>query len=400
MKIFMPALGRVNTQNRDGSEVRTVELIRLWQAEGHQLSFFLPQRQARTFESQGLKGLDYDFCLDSTESESEHLGNVLRIYGGRILRGLRHQFAKDIDVVYIPSDFLVDLLPGLRAAKQNPQARLVICLFLVAPVPWRGYEGHYSGKLKRPSLRGLIYYFTQRWAIRLIKRSGGVCLVLNDQDRGEIIKAGVSPGAVFTVPMGVDVQRFAAIEPTPDTPGFEGIFVGRLHPQKGLPDLIEIWSRVVERNPEARLAIIGGGSEEVKHWLDFELKDRKLAKNVFPLGFVQGDEKVRLIKAAKVFLMPSHYESWGMTAVEAMACGKPVVAYDLPVFKEVFPEAMIKVPYEDFDAFANKVQELLQDANRYQAVVTQSLDFAPRYDWPKVAEYELKLMTGTDQGDR
>jgi len=62
------------------------------------------------------------------------------------------------------------------------------------------------------------------------------------------------------------------------------------------------------------------------------------------LGFRQGAEKVRLLKNAGCFCMPSHYESFGQVAVEAMACGLPVVAYDLAIYDEISPAAWCAAP--------------------------------------------------------
>ena len=395
MKIFMPALGRVNTQNRDGSEVRTTEILKRWLRQGIVVDCLLPKRQVRVFESQGLLGLNYQLLPDPTESESEHLSNVLFLYLTRMLRGLFSSFARDYQVIYGPSDFLVDLLPALACRAKNPQAKLVVCLFLVAPKPWQGYEGHYSGRLKRPSLRGLLYYFTQRLAIGLIRGFGGTFLVLNNQDNRALVEAGCAPQNVKTVPMGVDVSLYQA-PATPPEPQLDGLFIGRLHPQKGLPDLLLVWRAVVDQRPGAKLGIIGGGSEEMKAWLETETRRLGLGENVEYLGFRQGEEKIGWLHQTRCFLMPSHYESWGMTAVEAMAAGLPVVAYDLPVFREIFPQAMVQVPFTDIQAFADKVLQLLGDPALRREVGETSRNFAAQFDWSRVAADELAILTAPE----
>lgn len=173
---------------------------------------------------------------------------------------------------------------------------------------------------------------------------------------------------------------------------YDGIFIGRLHPQKGLPDLVDIWERVVQKRPESKLAIIGGGSKEWSDWLESEIATRGLENNIDFLGFKIGEEKIKLLQSAKVFMMSSHYESWGMTAVEAMSAGLPVVGYDIPVFQEVFPEAMIKVPFEDKEAFVKQVLELLNDEYMRSQKAANSKSFVWRYDWSKVAEIELSIL--------
>ena len=74
--------------------------------------------------------------------------------------------------------------------------------------------------------------------------------------------------------------------------------------------------------------------------------------NVEFAGYLSGSSKYALLKASKVLLFPSHYESFGMVALEALACGVPVVAYDLEVYKEAFEDKLITVPRGNTTALA------------------------------------------------
>jgi glycosyltransferase involved in cell wall biosynthesis len=179
-----------------------------------------------------------------------------------------------------------------------------------------------------------------------------------------------------------------------DTPRYDGIFLGRLHPQKGLFDLVRIWKRVCEKRPGSRLGVIGGGSDWWFGKLKQEITAAGLTGQVDLLGFRQGEDKVRLLKAAGVFLMPSHYESFGQVAVEAMASGLPVVAYDLPIYREIFPTGMIKTALEDEAAFAAEVLSLLDDPARREAAVAQARARAAVFDWAAIAEREMGFVTG------
>jgi len=69
----------------------------------------------------------------------------------------------------------------------------------------------------------------------------------------------------------------------------------------------------------------------------------------------------QVLKSSKIFILPSYNESWALVVCEAMACGLPVVAYDLPVFEEVYKKGMILIPIGDIDKFAGAILKLLYD---------------------------------------
>jgi len=392
MRIFIPAMGRVNTKNRDGSEVRFSEIARRWLAMGHELVVMLPRRQIGVFESQGVHGMDYRVFPEPFESEADSLGNVLKTYLWRLWRCLFMAYPRGMDAIYAPSDFLVDLIPALLAKLRNPGAKLTVCVFLIAPNPFRGYENVFRPRWRVPTVRGVLYWSTQMLAVGLTRLFGGRMLVLNSLDRDTLLARGVHPGAVTVVTMGVDMGEFRNVEVLPDTPSYEGIFLGRLHPQKGLLDLVKIWRAVCDARPAARLGIIGGGSDAWFSRLKAEIEGAGLSSNVDLIGFKQGAEKVRLLKNAGCFCMPSHYESFGQVAVEAMACGLPVVAYNLAIYDEIFPGGMVRVPQGDVAGFAATVLGLMDDPARRSNLVAEAAKVAARFGWEAIAREELELV--------
>ena len=393
MRIFVPAMGRVNTMNRDGSEVRFAEIARQWLAQGVELLLLLPRREIGVLESQGVTA-SWRVHWEPFASESDRLWNVLATYLWRMLTCPFAAYPRGVDAVYAPSDFLFDLLPALLCRWRNPGAKLVVCVFLIAPNPFRGYENVFGGRWKLPSIRGVLYYAAQRLSVALARRAGATMLVLNSLDKDALIAMGAPAGRVHVVTMGVDMAFFAGVSSLEETPVYDGIFLGRLHPQKGLFDLVRIWRRVCDARPGSRLGIIGGGSDWWFAKLRQEIKDAGLADVVDLLGFRQGADKVRLLKAAGCFVMPSHYESFGQVAVEAMASALPVVAYDLPIYREIFPTGMVKTKLGDIAAFAGAVLAVLEDPQRRAVAVAASLDRAATFDWRAIAEREMAIVRG------
>jgi len=81
-------------------------------------------------------------------------------------------------------------------------------------------------------------------------------------------------------------------------------------------------------------------------------------------GVVSEEEKFRLFKASRVFLMPSRYESWGIVIAEALVCGTPVVAYDLEAYRPIFGDLVGYVPCFDSGAFKQAAHEQLIRARK------------------------------------
>lgn len=388
----MPALGRVSTQNRDGSEVRFGHVARQWTSHGHTIDLLLPERELPILQAAGVQGT-YHVLREPFASESDLLWNVGLLYATRLLQvsASLPAAAADCDVAYSPSDFLPDVYPAILARRRGRRSRLAVCLFLTAPNPLRGYEKAFQPGLRVPSVRATLFFCMQDLTVRLLKRYADAVLVLNHRDQGILAKRGLKK--CFVVKMGVDFPALSSLS-ADGAPAFDAVFLGRLHPQKGLLDAVRAWELVVRAHPKARLAIVGGGTEVWRQRLRREIHGRQLANNVSLLGFKDGVEKFQLLKAARCFLFPSRYESFGMAVLEAMACGLPVVGYDLPVFPELFPRGMLRAPLADVQGLASRVVALLEDSSLRQQVAAEALVVAAGYDWPHVAQEELAILEG------
>jgi glycosyltransferase involved in cell wall biosynthesis len=141
-----------------------------------------------------------------------------------------------------------------------------------------------------------------------------------------------------------------------------------------------------------KLAIIGSGTKNCVKKLRTEISKKKLWGNIELLGFLSEPEKFRIMKSSKMLLFPSNYESWGIVACEAMACGIPVVAYNLPVYEEIFPQGMLMAPVGDSEKFAELVMSLLNDGTKCKKLGDAALETVARYDWDKIAEMVSEIL--------
>lgn len=191
-------------------------------------------------------------------------------------------------------------------------------------------------------------------------------------------------GPVRIVPNGVEVELFASAEPAELPEGRRILFVNRLDPRKGFRVMVEAFGRVVERHPEALLVVAGDGSErEALRDLAPSARER-----VVMLGAVPHGDLPPYHAASEVFCAPAvGRESFGIVLVEAMAAGLPVVASDIPGYREVVRDGVdgLLVPPRDPAALADAVSRLLADPGLAATYAEAGRARAPRYSWDAVA---------------
>jgi len=208
----------------------------------------------------------------------------------------------------------------------------------------------------------------------------------------------VDPARVAVVPCGVDTELFTpgAADAARAALGLaEGplvLYVGRLAPIKGLETLLDAVALLERRGRRLRLSIVGGESDEPSDGHEAELRRRIETLGIGDLvGFVgaQRQEALRThYVAADVTVLPSHYESFGMVALEAMACGSPVVASRVGGLTTTVRDGVtgFLVPEGDVTALAGRLEALLADADLRWRLGREGVRWAAQHRWPCVAE--------------
>src|SRR5207253_4263065 len=111
-----------------------------------------------------------------------------------------------------------------------------------------------------------------------------------------------------------------------------------------------------------------------------------LEQNVVLLGFMDGAEKFAIVKRANLVVHPALYDSGGMAACEAFACGLPGVSFDLPALRSYYPVGMLKVSPFDLDEFAEAVLRLLSDERLRREMGAAARAYAEEWDWDRRAD--------------
>jgi phosphatidylinositol alpha-mannosyltransferase len=186
------------------------------------------------------------------------------------------------------------------------------------------------------------------------------------------------------IPNGVDTSFFHPNGRTPaDASGPRLLFLGRLDPRNGLETVLEAMPAVLEQHPGATLTVAGDGPLRGI----YERVARPVADRVRFIGRVNGN-RPEVYAAADLYLCPTTKASFGITLLEAMACGTPLVVSDITGFRELVnggAEAAL-VPKNDAKAWAAVTLDLLADPARRRAMGAAGLAKAQRYAWPRIAE--------------
>ena len=188
------------------------------------------------------------------------------------------------------------------------------------------------------------------------------------------------PGEYEVIPNGVLVPPSA---PSGDR-DHRVVFAGRQEPRKGLQVLLRAWPEIRERTG-LRLTVAGADPLAVRLLLT---RLRVSDDGIDIVGFLSQDELTRTLLAAKALVAPSiGQESFGMVLTRAFACGLPVVASDIPGYREVLtPEAAVAIAPDDPHALADAVSALVDDEPRRTAMgeAARALAIA-QYAWPAIA---------------
>jgi D-inositol-3-phosphate glycosyltransferase len=216
---------------------------------------------------------------------------------------------------------------------------------------------------------------------------------------------------LVVIPPGVDVSHFYPI-PADEAKLYVGLkpddrmvlFVGRIEPLKGVDTLIQAMSCLqLKEKQRVHLAIIGGDPSASPREMSAEMArlqklcdDLSVGQTVVFLGKRDQDRLPYYYSAAELLVMPSHYESFGMVALEAMACGTPVIASEVGGLAYLVRdgETGFTIPDQEPEALCEKMSWLLNDHETRRQMSERAVEYAQDYAWEKIARQILGVYEG------
>ncbi len=168
------------------------------------------------------------------------------------------------------------------------------------------------------------------------------------------------------------------------------LFVGTIEPRKNLTTLIHAYNILREKYEHDLPLLLAGAPGWLANDVYSLVEDLGMSKCVQFLGRVPGEQLPALYNLATVLAHPAHYEGFGLTPLEAMACGTPVVCSDAGSLPEVTGDAASLVPPEDAEAWAAALHRVISDETVRQRMKQEGLKRSRQFSWEKAARETLE----------
>jgi glycosyltransferase involved in cell wall biosynthesis len=171
------------------------------------------------------------------------------------------------------------------------------------------------------------------------------------------------------------------------------LFVSSLWPYKNAETLIEAFAAFVKRHPEYMLAIAGYAREESYFTKLTDLvRKHGIVESVVFTGGLPHDIVAKLYQTASVFVYPSFYETFGLTILEAMACGCPVITSNVSAMPEIADDAAIFFDPRRSDGLCDKIEKVVSDKTIHEELVSKGVRRAAEFTWEKTSRCTLDVL--------
>lgn len=368
-----------------------IEFARRWGKQSG-IELYLTPEGAEMCRRQNLSGKKLSIKITGKDF---FLKNFFAGYFYRIFEGIKLGLSLKVNEnthVYSASDFWMDVIPAFLIKLRYKKVKWIAAWYQTAPNPLIGYG--LRERDKRYRFSSLLYWTSQFLIKPLIKTCADLVLVNNYEEKKQFQdldqqgKVGVVLGAVNLADIKRWIKGHAGKRKI-----YDAIYQGRFHSQKGVVELVNIWKLVVNKKPNAVLAMIGDGPlmEDVKK----RISSMGLNAKIKLFGYVfDGSLKYEIFSKSKLVVHPAFYDSGGMAAAEAMAFGLPCVGFDLKSYESYYPKGMIKVEVGNLGAFAETIVQLLNDEEYNRRIGYEAMRMIEsNWSWDKRSEEVLKFVT-------
>ena len=224
-------------------------------------------------------------------------------------------------------------------------------------------------------------------------------MVISPSTRDDLVARGIPAERIDVILCGLDHGRYRDL-------GLERyerptiVHLGRLRKYKSVEIAMKAMETVRKKVPDARLVIVGDGPW--RRELEKYAGGLGMGDAIEFTGYLSGDDLVEMLNRAHLLFNPSPKEGWGLTVVEANACGVPVVASDRPGLKDSVVDGVtgFLVPYGDVVAFGENAVRLLTDRQLWNKMSAAAIERTGEFTWEGCArETEQVLLSVIGSGD-
>ena len=367
------------TNNQSGGTVRFIESIKNINQKidlhivspKYNLDFF--KKKKLEFNGHEIKtNLKYhnsiDLCLNST---------ILII---KFVLSHRRYIARENIILYSTSDLYWETIPNYILKKIYPKKiKWIQPIFHLYP-NWQARPGSI--------VNSFFGYYLQKLSHSLIKRQADMIFTINQLTTQELITKGFKSQKIHQTGIGVYIPKY---QYTPKI--YDGIYVGRLDPSKGIFDLIKIVKLITSNKPKFKIVLVGNYNQNILGQFTDEIKLNNLEKNIIIFGPVSDINKNKLYSQSRLFIFPSHEEGWGIAIAEAMSYKLPVLTWNLPVYDYVYPNQLITSVENNIEEFSDNIIRYLNNPKLALAKGINNYEFIKsNYSWKTIAKNEYNLI--------
>ncbi len=228
----------------------------------------------------------------------------------------------------------------------------------------------------------------ERYLMPLVYRNTEL-ITVSPSSKADILEHKLTRREPHIIYNGVDLTTY--------TPGKKEktpviLYLGRLTTLKSLSVFIQAAALVVTKIKKIRFIIAGDGPD--KRRLEHLVRKLKLETYISFMGHVSEEHKVELYRRAWLFVNPSLIEGWGITTIEANACGAPVIASNVAGLRDAVhnPHSGILVRYGAADEFAKTIIRLVKNTKEREKMSREAMAWAKLFDWQKSADQGIELL--------
>lgn len=239
--------------------------------------------------------------------------------------------------------------------------------------------------------------FLRRFVPKSVKTAAGIITI--SESTKKAIEKHYEPNQKIMVagipPITIDVEPHAM---TGINEGFI-LFVSTLEPRKNVIGLVKGYELLPEGLKKKHALVLAGGiGWDMEDEIDFIKQSQARGSNIVMTGYVSDQEKEWLYSNAGLFVMPSHYEGFGMPILEAMQHNLPVAVSDIDVFREVAGDSVIYFDKDSPDSVAKSLRRILEDKKLQKDLKSRGKEKLKNYSWKVVADEVYQLLFELKRG--
>lgn len=239
-----------------------------------------------------------------------------------------------------------------------------------------------SSVFRETSFIPAAYVYLMEKPIPMVYRNS-IFEVISESTARDIEKRGIRKENIRIVHCGMDHETYSLDSTAKKFEKPTILYVGRIKKYKSVDVVIKAMPDILKNIPDARLAVVGAGDnlDELKKLAE----DLGIAGNVIFTGFVSMAEKVDWMRKSHIIVNPSPKEGWGLTNIEANACGTVAVASDADGLRDSVrdTETGLLFPYGDHKVLAEKVTGLLKNHERLASLTENAIKWSMDFTWDK-----------------